>query len=368
MRSVFGGRFAAGRIGRCVRRVAFVSAGALLLLIAIASAAVHFYLASKPVVASGGPMLDWNEHDGVVTPKRSSLHMVSPMTMDVETDSRGARVAARGEETPSSVDVLAVGCSWTYGWGVEDHETMSRIISRDLGVRVANLGIPAAGTTTALRMLERNGDLRPRVVLYTFMQDHLNRNLTPCAAITAPKCISVPYVRWDDGVPSIVPPIGDRDDFRQNQRFLERYARNRLVDAPWIAVGALQALMRRIDSSNDYSSVIHAHGMATLTFLLARMAEESRRIGATLVVLYFPQIDLDRVRPAPQALLDALPQDVRLVDLTPDLRSYLSGAPLDTLVLPDDGHPNPTAYRLFARAVEPVIADALAESRDGARP
>jgi lysophospholipase L1-like esterase len=79
--------------------------------------------------------------------------------------------------------------------------------------------------------------------------------------------------------------------------------------------------------------------------------------------LYFPQIDGQTVQPVPQALLEALPDDVRLVDLTPELRSYTSRAPLQTLVLPNDGHPNPTMYELFAHAAEPVVADALAAAR-----
>ncbi len=355
-----------GRVGRLLRRVTIVSVLASALLTLAALAALHLYLASHAIEASGGPMFAWTEEDGIVTPKGSWFHIEKPMRMDVVTDSRGARVAARGDETPVPVDVMAVGCSWTYGWGVEEPETFARILAEDLGIRVANLGVPSTGTTSALRTIERHRDLAPRVVLYTFMQDHLARNLTPCAAIDAPKCISVPYVRWEDGVPRILPPIGSREDFAEIQRSLTRFARNRVLDVPLIALDGLRALRRRFDVTEDRSAIVEEHGLATLTFLLERMAEESRRIGATLVVLYFPRIDGQTVQPAPRALVDALPDDVRLVDLTPELRSYLSRARVETLVIPNDGHPNPTMYELFARAVAPVVADALAAAR--ARP
>lgn len=338
----------------------------LVLLVLAALATVHLSLASHAIEASGGPMFAWNEEDGIVTPKGSWFHIEKPMRMDVVTDSRGARVTARGDETPIPVDVMAVGCSWTYGWGVEDPETVARILGRNLGVRVANLGVPSTGTTSAVRTIERHRDLAPRVVLYTFMQDHLARNLTPCASIDAPKCISVPYVRWEDGTPHIQPPIGSQEDFDEIQRSLSRFARNRVVDVPLIALDGLRALRRRFDANEDRSAIVKEHGLATLTFLLGRMADQARRIGATLVVLYFPQIDGQTVQPAPPALLEALPDDVRLVDLTPDLRAYLSRAPVETLVIPNDGHPNPTMYELFAHAAEPVVADALAAAR--ARP
>jgi hypothetical protein len=41
----------------------------------------------------------------------------------VFTDSRGARVARRGDRTATPVDVLALGCSYTWGHGVEIEQT-----------------------------------------------------------------------------------------------------------------------------------------------------------------------------------------------------------------------------------------------------
>src|SRR4030095_8016584 len=80
---------------------------------------------------------------------------------------------------------------------VPNDDTFRQILGLELRVSVANLAFASWGTVQSLRVLETHADLRPRVVLYAFIHDHLRRNLSPCAPSTAPICLPVPHVTVD---------------------------------------------------------------------------------------------------------------------------------------------------------------------------
>jgi len=81
------------------------------------------------------------------------------------TDRDGFRNA--GPETDSA-DLVAVGDSWTFGFGVDDSVAWPRLVADSLRpLRVRNLGLIASGPGQYTRVLERFGlPLHPRVVLY----------------------------------------------------------------------------------------------------------------------------------------------------------------------------------------------------------
>lgn len=95
-------------------------------------------------------------------------------------DEIGARV--RGPETkhdPTAPTVLLVGGSFTMGHGVTYDETFAGRLERmpDFPCQVVNLGVQGFGTDQSLLMLERNFKrFDTKVVVYTFIEDHLVRN------------------------------------------------------------------------------------------------------------------------------------------------------------------------------------------------
>ena len=175
--------------------------------------------------------------------------------------------------------------------------------------------------------------------------------------------MSVPYVDWVSNEPRIVDPVGRRADFDEALRLNRMIAENRLIDAPVLAFRFLQGmawLLGRdmLGRNPDNASNVSDHGDATLAFLLERIRDESRALGAATVFLHVPELSVPATL-VPGEIVDVLPPDVVLVDTAPALNAYgqTSSRPLS---VPGDGHPNAAAHRVIARAIEPVIADRLA--------
>jgi lysophospholipase L1-like esterase len=80
-------------------------------------------------------------------------------------DSHGFRNAG---PWPERADVVAVGDSWVFSYGVNDEEAWPRLVERSLpGTRVMNLGLSGFGPEQYTRVYQRYGvPLQPRVLLY----------------------------------------------------------------------------------------------------------------------------------------------------------------------------------------------------------
>ena len=94
----------------------------------------------------------------------------------VATSSRGLR--ERELSVPKPSGVLRIGClgdSFTFGWGVEVHETWCRVLEERLGsvggrrVETVNLGVPGYNPSQQVRFLQKKGlDLGLEVVVTFF--------------------------------------------------------------------------------------------------------------------------------------------------------------------------------------------------------
>ena len=132
--------------------------------------------ASLDLVLKGDFPIETDDEIGFVPVRNGATlrqHPRAGLAYHVFTSDRRARVSARGEATPPRVDLMTIGCSFSWGHGVENPETYSAVIARRTGLRVANLAFSAFGTVQAVQMLERNLDLRPRIVVYGVIQDHV---------------------------------------------------------------------------------------------------------------------------------------------------------------------------------------------------
>ena len=76
----------------------------------------------------------------------------------------------RGPEFSSDVDILAAGCSFTFGIGVPDNGTWPAIFSEKTGLSVANLSAPAASiewiVDSILRYVETFGKPKKAIIAY----------------------------------------------------------------------------------------------------------------------------------------------------------------------------------------------------------
>src|SRR5262249_1925771 len=94
------------------------------------------------------------------TPVRNAATTIQHLDTDqwfhIFNDGRGARVNAPGERTPEHVDVMAVGCSFTWGAGVESEDSYPQQLGRMLGASVANFGMGSYGSVQAFQSLVRN--------------------------------------------------------------------------------------------------------------------------------------------------------------------------------------------------------------------
>jgi hypothetical protein len=129
----------------------------------------------------------------------------TPIEVTISAD-RSRRTRAEAEPDPPRPEVLFLGCSFTFGWGVSDDETFAwgfQARRPDLDVR--NRGTGAYGTWQALLLLDRvlAAGERPAHVVYGFIPEHGPRNvgspswLKALAMFSSQNDVAVPYCDLD---------------------------------------------------------------------------------------------------------------------------------------------------------------------------
>jgi len=89
-------------------------------------------------------------------------HLEEGTSFSVKTNALGLR---DGMMPVASPWVLALGCSTTFGWGVEADEAWPAVLEQELGVPVVNGGIPGHSTEQGLVMVHRLFSHKPDVVI-----------------------------------------------------------------------------------------------------------------------------------------------------------------------------------------------------------
>jgi hypothetical protein len=123
------------------------------------------------------PVLGWS-----YVPDLSTVERFGSMGRPVAifTDASGHRVASAGAQPdPSTPTALFVGCSYTFGHGLPFEETFPGQIASLPGfpLQVVNLGVQGYGTDQSLLSLKQVlTKFNTKVVIYTFLLDHVKRN------------------------------------------------------------------------------------------------------------------------------------------------------------------------------------------------
>jgi hypothetical protein len=113
------------------------------------------------VTLEGKPIKEWFQPDSVYRQVSSEYDALTTITH------QGHRVPG----VTDNPDVIFLGDSFTYGWGLDDKQTFASIYCTQLKVKCANLGRPGSGTEQQVKRLQEFLDKwnwRPREVKLFF--------------------------------------------------------------------------------------------------------------------------------------------------------------------------------------------------------
>jgi hypothetical protein len=334
-----------------------VAVGGLAIIIAFGA---YWTVPPIPMRVTGDALTSYDPDMGFVQSPIASSHRVHlgadgrpVMDFHLYTDARGARVSHPGESSPARPDILFVGDSFTWGHGVENEDTFAVKTAAALGFTQVNFALGSYGTTQAVQSLQRNRDLRPRIVVYPFIMEHLRRNVALCAPSYYPFCLDYSHVVSDgEGNLSIGPPVSN--GLRRTLVHAEAQTVG-IGPVTWVIHGLDVIYGRILASISDWRDHDPEFQQKALTYLLGRMAGDAKSLDAELVIVYIPY---RAISPAPKLLGElAHPLGYRFLDLT---NAFTAAGP-KPLHLPD-GHPNPAGHTLIAQELASFIRQSKARN------
>ncbi|MGH6942806.1 MAG: GDSL-type esterase/lipase family protein, partial [Geminicoccaceae bacterium] len=271
---------------------------------------------------------------------------------------------------PEQADVVAVGDSMVFGYGVEDEQAWPRLVAKELpDTEIVNLGLIGAAPQQYLRVLEAFGlALHPKLVLFMLFPGN---DLIDADAFQRwlDERTKLSYEEWrrTDGQPRYAGLLQQLLGGSRVLAFL-RGARNALTSPVTGSDIEFEDGRRiRLAPAMLYSSLERDHPGDPVFELVMTTIERartvSRRHGSHFLVLLMPtkeEVYLPRIgEPAPPLVetfkTELEKREVRFTDLTPYFRARSRDAA--PLFFEIDGHPNAAGYRLIAR----VVADHLKE-------
>lgn len=281
-------------------------------------------------------------------------HLYSGLAYGIFSDARGARVNFRGEQKTPPVDIMTIGCSFSWGHGVDNEDTYTERLELKTGLKAVNFSMASYGTVQSLKMLRRNADFKPRIIIYGFIEDHLRRNLSPCAPNYSPYCVPVPYIAFDG---SKAPYIHEPQDTGFSMDIERRFYGDNFMKTGfdlnsivWQARKDFQTLKGRIRYrfSNDPESRAKA-----IDYLIGQMADDAKKMNARLVVVYIPYLRKSAVAPPPPELVGALRgKDLEFLDLTQPVNGHYEDGGKEPLHFEKDDHPSAAAHELIAAEID----------------
>ena len=161
-------------------------------------------LRTPPITIEGGDLIQYDPKIGYRPSGNSRIKITINdlnRSYDVITDSTGARISGEKQQIDSSTfpPITVIGCSFTWGLGISNNETYSQLVGDKLHLQIQNHAMGGYGSVQSFQMLEQFGS-KSHLIIYGFLDDHLRRNVTPCAPSDAPLCLHVSTVkRSSDG-------------------------------------------------------------------------------------------------------------------------------------------------------------------------
>ena len=242
-------------------------------------------------------------------------------------DSHGRRKIPEvpGEDIPA---VLFFGCSFTFGSGLEDHETLPWQFQELSGnqVQAINFGHPGYGPHQSLAMLENQHDLevisdrKPIAAIYSCISDHVNR-----AAGRAHWDPSGPHYQVNpDGSCSYVGPFQT-----EQQEITHRFL---------IQSGIYKTILTRKRYRYSESDIQRFVG------ILTKMQDTIRqRYQIDLEILLWPDHAIEQLQ---DSLEEANFKIIKVDEIIPEIHNYKKRQPF--IVHAKDSHPSALSNQLLA--------------------
>lgn len=292
---------------------------------------------------------------------------------DVLTDSRGARITPGQSPSLQTVNILGVGCSQTWGHGVQSHETFLARVGVELGLTVANLAVSGFGGTGALLQMKEHMSLDPNFVIYGLWEDHLNRNVNRCLEDSSPICVERPYLEIQGkdqfmlGMPGS--NSGNLDRLRrfylETSEHTDRF-RTFESDVRWVAFDLWKRL-RIVTEKIGAEPVSLSQKIHAMAYILEEMNRVVSSNGGKFVVVWIPLYFSSDIHPPPEEL-KALSKRVGflMVDMSQRFHGMISEG--EAISLPSDGHMNSAAHQSIAMAIARELDGPTHELASAQRP
>lgn len=255
-------------------------------------------------------------------------------------------------ETPGNPEgetVLFLGGSFTFGEGVEDHETLPAVFSRvtDHQYNVVNFGASGWGPHQMLRIIETDRPTRRiggpvRHVFYSMIRHHIVR--------------SAGRAEWDPYGPCY--ELNSRGDIEYRGPFRDRFAKAvfKLLHRSWLGDALVRAYLSQSPGDRDRQRFAK---------IVARSAELVReKYDAPFTVIIWGSESEENQKEFME-LIEYLkqewsPYDIRIVVLS----ESPVGREINSERISEDRHPNPRAYELLADLLAKLIKDDSKSSVD----
>ena len=161
-------------------------------------------------------------------------HEAENQVFSIQTSNKGFR---GDDDDLEGLDVVALGCSTTFGWGVEEEEAWPHLLGQYTGLTVLNAGVPGhsshQGVAVALELLEYN----PRMLVLGWMVRDAQRSSRADKFARAPSGLrNTRVVKWLSGRSQAESASSSRDvqrvspaDFEANLETVVEAAREKGV-------------------------------------------------------------------------------------------------------------------------------------------
>ena len=318
------------------------------------------FFAEENLWAVPDPELAW-----VPKPNFNATLDTGVVVTPVSSNALGARVNAPGAVLPTEIDVITVGSSNSWGQGVRNEETFSTRRGAMLGVEAMNFSAPGYGGLQSVMFLRRLLRLRPKIIIYSFFPDHLNRNLRPCAAMHGPFCLAPPRVRFEGGAPSIkYPPPHAAERTNRRMRSWEREALSDgfkpslWSDIKYTAISYYEHVLvpaiddRRIRTLGIFGTFEEDEKLRANELVFSLLKSAAGSIGALPVVVYTPDyLVTGPMTMPPEFAAQAKRHGLVLVSMLERFNAMRR----EDISIPGDGHLSAASHRAIAEEVAHVL-------------
>lgn len=328
-----------------------VTATAIAILLGLYAYSIYV-LINQPapqVTVIGDKLVQYDPHIGFRPPPNSRTIITralgsSNLTYELITDSRGARISSEDERGLADFSIAFIGCSFTWGHGISNEETYARKISHKLGTNIQNLAMASYGSVQSLQMLQKlegNNEL----IIYGFINDHVRRNVRPCAPSYSPLCLYVPTVSKNDKEAFYIKDEIPADNVSASLDYFEWARQKRMLDADNIRFG-YRFMNDRINRLRGLQNVTlqKEDELLATEFVINEMRKSAKEKGSKLLIVNVgigqPTDNFDHLSKKQWG------EDVMFLDA-----SKFDGIKDEALLIKEDGHPNGYGNSLIADKV-----------------